>query len=194
MASTRPGWPTSSSRTAISTTPEGAPRSAPRCRQRASTAPAGVADWIREGNDAAISLDLACAVGVYPAGSTLHPCPVEVELREGDSIAVGDVSLSVLDTPGHSDGHVSLVLEDEAGRSLFSGDVVFAGGKILLQPTYDCRVDAHVASLRKLRDLDITSLLPGHFALCMTDGQSHIEAANAYLDALTLPPQAIAPR
>ena len=56
------------------------------------------------------------------------------------------VSLTVLDTPGHSDGHVVARCSTTApARSLFSGDVVFAGGKILLQPTYDCRVMAHVA-------------------------------------------------
>jgi hydroxyacylglutathione hydrolase len=151
-----------------------------------------IAEAIRVGDDAAISLDIARAVGAYPPGSTLHPCPVELEVGDGDLIVVGDLSLRVLDTPGHADGHVSLLLDDGAGRVLFSGDVVFAGGKILLQPTYDCRVSDQVASLRKLRDLDVTSLLSGHFSLCMTGGQSHIEAANVYLDALVLPPQAIA--
>lgn len=152
------------------------------------------APWIRDGDDAAISLDIARAINAYPRDSVLHPCPVDVELRDGDTVAVGDLSLTVLDTPGHSDGHIALLLDDGATRSLFAGDVVFAGGKIVLQPTYDCRVMAHVQSLRKLRSLEITSLLPGHLAVCMLDGQSHIEAANAYLDALTLPPQALGPR
>jgi hydroxyacylglutathione hydrolase len=156
-------------------------------------ASADIARAIREGDDAAISLDIAVERGLYPPGTTLRPCRVDVELREGDTIAVGDVSLGVLDTPGHSDGHVSLLLDDGGARSLFSGDVVFAGGSILLQPIHDCRIDAHVDSLRKLRGLELTSLFPGHFAVCLHDGQLHVELANGYLDRLTLPPQAIRP-
>jgi len=152
------------------------------------------APWIRDGDDAAISLDVARAIGAYPPDSELVPCPVDVELSDGDAIAIGDLRLTVIDTPGHSDGHVALVLDDGAVRSLFAGDVVFAGGKIVMQPTWDCRVMAQVESLRRLRDLEITSLLPGHLGVCMTGGQSHIEAANVYLDALALPPQAIGSR
>jgi glyoxylase-like metal-dependent hydrolase (beta-lactamase superfamily II) len=156
-------------------------------------ASAAIAGAISQGDDAAISLDVAVERGLYPPGATLRPCPVEVALREGDTIAVGDVFLGVLDTPGHSAGHVSLLLEEGGERSLFSGDVVFAGGSILLQPIHDCRIDAHVESLRKLRDLQLTSLFPGHFAVCLHDGQLHVELANGYLDRLTLPPQAIRP-
>jgi glyoxylase-like metal-dependent hydrolase (beta-lactamase superfamily II) len=156
-------------------------------------ASAGMARAISEGDDAAISLDVAVERGLYPPGATLRPCPVEVALREGDTVTVGEVSLGVLDTPGHSDGHVSLLLEEEDERALFSGDVVFAGGKILLQPIHDCRIGAHVESLRKLRGLQLTSLFPGHFAVCLHDGQLHVELANGYLDRLTLPPQAILP-
>ena len=163
----------------------------PQARVYASAA---IAQAIREGDDAAISLDVAVERGLYPPDATLQPCPVDVELHDGDAIAVGDVTLRVLDTPGHSDGHVSLLLDDEGQRSLFSGDVVFAGGTILLQPIFDCRIDAHVDSLRRLRDLDLTSLFPGHFAVCLHDGQVHVELANGYLDRLTLPPQAIRPR
>jgi glyoxylase-like metal-dependent hydrolase (beta-lactamase superfamily II) len=153
--------------------------------------PEAMAAAVREGDDAAISLDVAVERGVYPPGSTLAPCPVDVELRDGDTIQVGEVPLAVIDTPGHADGHVALLLYDGDTRSLLSGDAVFAGGTIVLQPTYDCRVDRHVESLRRLRGLDVTSLFPGHLAVCLHDGQSHIEAANAHLDALRLPPQAI---
>jgi hydroxyacylglutathione hydrolase len=156
-------------------------------------ASAAIAAAIGAGDDAAISLDIAVERGLYPPGSTLRPCPVDVELREGDTIAVGELALQVLDTPGHSDGHVSLLLDARGERSLFSGDVLFAGGTILLQPIHDCRIDAHVDSLRRLRGLQLTQLFPGHFAPCLHDGQLHVELANGYLDRLTLPPQAIRP-
>jgi glyoxylase-like metal-dependent hydrolase (beta-lactamase superfamily II) len=93
----------------------------------------------------------------------------------------------VIDTPGHCDGHVSLLLEHDGKRIFFAGDVIFYGGKILLQNIHDCRLDRMIASLRKLRDLDVTMLLPGHVAFALSGGQSHIERANTALDKLLIP-------
>ena len=150
-----------------------------------------VADFLREGNEQGISLDVAKQVGIYPPDYALEPCEVDVELADGDTIIVGDLTLQVLDTPGHSDGHVSPVLEHEGQRSLFAGDVVFFGGRILLQNIYDCRLDAEIRSLRKLRELRVDVLLPGHLAVSLSDGQRHIERANEVLDRLLIPEQMV---
>ena len=83
-----------------------------------------------------------------------------------------------------SDGHVSLLLPVGSHRMLFAGDVVFFGGKILLQNIHDCRLDAEVGSLRKLRGLSVTALLPGHLSFSLTDGQRHGWADSATLSAL----------
>ncbi|MEG1593412.1 MAG: MBL fold metallo-hydrolase, partial [Oscillibacter sp.] len=42
---------------------------------------------------------------------------------EGDTLRVGDLTLTVLATPGHSEGSVSLL----CGDALFCGDTLFAG-------------------------------------------------------------------
>jgi glyoxylase-like metal-dependent hydrolase (beta-lactamase superfamily II) len=70
---------------------------------------------------------------------------------------------------------------------LFAGDVIFFGGKVLLQNIHDCRLDSLIGSLRKLRQLDVTALLPGHLTLSLKDGQRHIERANQVLDRLLIP-------
>lgn len=150
-----------------------------------------VADALRNGDERALSLDVAKQAGIYPAEYRLEPCEVDVELEEGATIDVGDLRLQVFDTPGHSDGHVSLLLEHGGRRLLFAGDVVFFGGKILLQNIHDCRLDEEVRSLRKLRGLEVTALLPGHLAFSMTDGQRHIERANQVLDKLLIPEQTV---
>lgn len=150
------------------------------------------APWLREGDEEAISLGLAKAAGLYPADYKLIPCDVDNELREGDSVTVGDLRLEVFSTPGHCDGHVSLLTEVGGKRVLFAGDVVFYGGSILLQNIPDCRLDAQIESLRKLRGLEVDTLLPGHLTLSLTQGQTHIEKANAWLDRLLVPPQIIA--
>lgn len=150
-----------------------------------------VADFLREGNEQAVSLDVAKQAGIYPPDYALERCEVDVELADGDTIPVGDLTLQVLDTPGHSDGHVSLVLDHDEKRSLFAGDVIFFGGKILLQNIYDCRLDAEIRSLRRLRELRVDALLPGHFTLSLSDGQRHIERANEVLDRLLIPEQSV---
>ena len=99
--------------------------------------------------------------------------------------------MTVIDTPGHADGHVSLLLERDGERTLFSADAVFYGGYILLQNIWDCRLDAVIRTLRRLRDLEVTALIPSHSGYSLSDGQRHIERANDALDSLLIPNQLI---
>ncbi len=46
------------------------------------------------------------------------------EIEEGDRLSLGDSTISVLKTPGHTEGSVSLLIDG----SLFVGDTIFAGG------------------------------------------------------------------
>ena len=54
------------------------------------------------------------------------PSVPAVELAEGGVVRFGEVRLRVLHTPGHTDGSVCLLDEDEG--VLYSGDTLFAGG------------------------------------------------------------------
>jgi hydroxyacylglutathione hydrolase len=147
----------------------------------------GIAEALRQADEKAISLEAAKQAGIYPTDYRMEPCQIDHELEEGATISVGDLVLTVFDTPGHSDGHVSLLMEDSSRRMLFAGDVIFFGGKVLLQNIHDCRLDSLIGSLRKLRQLDVTALLPGHLTLSLKDGQRHIERANQMLDRLLIP-------
>ncbi len=92
--------------------------------------------------------------------SSLTGVPKErlVVREEGDVIEVGQVRISVLHTPGHSPGSISLL----AGDNVMTGDVLFVGacGRLDL-PGADPREMFH--SLRKLAKLPPkTVVLPGH--------------------------------
>jgi glyoxylase-like metal-dependent hydrolase (beta-lactamase superfamily II) len=50
--------------------------------------------------------------------------PADETLREGDLVRVGEVSLQVIHTPGHSPGGICLYLPG----SVFTGDTLFVGG------------------------------------------------------------------
>lgn len=146
---------------------------------------------IRDGDERGASLDVAKAAGVYPPDYALEACAVDGELGEGDRVSVGELVLECIDTPGHSSGHLSFLLEEGGRRSLFGGDVVFHGGTILLQNIHDCSLEQLVGSLRKLRGLAIDALFPGHLAFSLRNGQRHVERANQIFDDLLVPTQAV---
>jgi glyoxylase-like metal-dependent hydrolase (beta-lactamase superfamily II) len=60
-------------------------------------------------------------------------------------------------TPGHAPDHVALV----AGRALFTGDTVLGTGSVFIQPG-EGSLSAYLDSLRRLRELDVDAILPGH--------------------------------
>ncbi|MBR3570522.1 MAG: MBL fold metallo-hydrolase [Oscillibacter sp.] len=55
--------------------------------------------------------------------SLFPPVPDTVPYGEGDKVSVGNLTVSVIATPGHTKGSVSLI----CGDALFSGDTLFAG-------------------------------------------------------------------
>lgn len=62
-----------------------------------------------------------------------------------------------LATPGHAPDHVCLLL----GRVLFTGDTVLGEGSVFIAPG-EGSLAAYLASLRRLRGLDLDVLCPGH--------------------------------
>lgn len=146
-----------------------------------------VAKALAAADEAWLSIDFGRRAGIYPEDYRLQPCAVTEEIADGDALRVGDLTLRVVATPGHADGHVCLLLSTTNDTALFSGDTLFAEGTILLQPTHDCRIDEHVRSLRRLRSLDATSLYPGHHRVAPSEGRRHIELANQALDLGSLP-------
>jgi hydroxyacylglutathione hydrolase len=90
----------------------------------------------------------------------IPPSVPALDLAEGSRIRFGDVDLSVLHTPGHTEGSVCLYSADE--RVLITGDTLFAGGWGRTDlPGGD--VAALVESLSRLASLDDgLAVLPGH--------------------------------
>ena len=77
---------------------------------------------------------------------------------DGDTVPVGNLTVQVLHTPGHTPGGVCLLVED----TIFAGDTLFQGsmGRTDL-PGGD--YDQIMASLRRLNDLPGNyQVLPGH--------------------------------
>jgi glyoxylase-like metal-dependent hydrolase (beta-lactamase superfamily II) len=77
--------------------------------------------------------DVAAATGArtYAGADDADALPIapDVRLEHGDTLAVGESSLSVIHLRGHTPGSVALAYRDPGGRThLFTGDSLFPGG------------------------------------------------------------------
>lgn len=94
--------------------------------------------------------------------------PVDLSLQDGDIIPCDQASLQVLHTPGHSMGSICLYCEQE--QILFTGDHLLksiTSNPMIEIPVGDSQGDYtslidYLASLEKIRQLEITLALPAH--------------------------------
>ncbi|MBI3456972.1 MAG: beta-lactamase-like protein 2 [Candidatus Rokubacteria bacterium] len=97
-------------------------------------------------------------VGKLVVNDASLPVPME-PLAEGAVIRGEGVTLRALHTPGHASDHLSYYLEEE--RALLTGDLILGGSTTVIPPD-DGDLGAYLASLRRLLDLDIRRIYPGH--------------------------------
>jgi glyoxylase-like metal-dependent hydrolase (beta-lactamase superfamily II) len=150
-------------------------------------APWEAAPWIRAGDEKAVSLELARRAGYYPEDYRLQGCEVDVQVRDGARIRIGDLELVAIETPGHSRGHCSYFVQGRKRNLLFAGDHVFYGGAIIVQNIPDCSIQEYAASVFKLEGLGVNALLCGHMTLPLRNGQKHIDQAIAAFRGLMVP-------
>ena len=131
--------------------------------------------WDHIGDNAAVAAHTGAEIAVHPldahrltephpmwAPFEIPPSVPAVELAEGGEIRFGSIVLQVLHTPGHTEGSVCLLAEDEG--LLYSGDTLFeAGWGRVDLPGGD--PEAMVESLTRLAGLeDAVRVFPGHGA------------------------------
>jgi glyoxylase-like metal-dependent hydrolase (beta-lactamase superfamily II) len=88
----------------------------------------------------------------HAAGAARLEAPVTLP-AEGQVVG----PFHALATPGHSGDSVCLV----TGRACFTGDTVLGSGSVFIVPG-EGSLSAYLRSLRRLRDLDVDVLCPGH--------------------------------
>ena len=146
------------------------------------------ADLLAAADERLISLDRARG-RIYPHDYVWTAPDVDAVIQPGVPQQVGDLAITFVDTPGHSDDHGSYLVRHADWAALVSGDALFADGKVYLQDIVDCSVSKTVASLQTLADLAFDRLLPGHGAFSLAEGHRHAAAARRYADAGVPPPQ-----
>jgi len=129
--------------------------------------------WDHVGDNAALSDATGAPIAIHPldrpgvedprplyAPFPIPPCFPAVEVAERDVISFGVIRLEVLHTPGHTEGSVCLLANDDG--ILFSGDTLFAGGWGRIDFPGGSE-EQMVASLGRLALLDDPlRVLPGH--------------------------------
>ncbi len=79
--------------------------------------------------------------------------------RDGEQLALGEVALTAIHTPGHASNCVCYL--DARARMLFTGDHVLGGVSPVILPP-DGEMAAYMDSLAKLGGYDFEHIAPGH--------------------------------
>lgn len=106
--------------------------------------------------------------------------PVQFErlVDEGDVVTVGNQSLEVWHTPGHTDSQLSFRL----GNLLMSGDNIYRDGCVgAIDAHHGSDIPAFIRSLKRIRSSDVEWLLPSHGPIFRKDNKL-LDAAIARLE------------
>jgi glyoxylase-like metal-dependent hydrolase (beta-lactamase superfamily II) len=87
------------------------------------------------------------------------PLRAERPLEDGDELDYPGGRLRVIHAPGHESGHVCYYEPER--RWLFTGDNVLSTGTAVIAPP-DGNMRAYLATLERLRALDLAVIFPGH--------------------------------
>ena len=109
---------------------------------------------------AKIAAMVKAGTGLSPPGAE-HDVKLVLDqpLADGDSVELDGFSLRAIHTPGHASNHLCFLLP-ETGM-LFTGDHVMQGSTVVIGPP-DGNMRAYLQSLRRLLELEIAVLAPGH--------------------------------
>ena len=102
-------------------------------------------------------------------------CKVDIVLNEGDKIQVGDQTLEVWHTPGHTQGQLSFKM----GNLLFSGDNIYKDSCVgVIDAHHGSNIPDFITSLKRILADDSQFLLPSHGPVFKRDQKIITKAIN----------------
>jgi len=104
-------------------------------------------------------------------------CKADIVLRDEDRIAVDDVAIDVLHTPGHADGSAVYTFEWRGRKVGVTGDLVAESGSLGWEGSIDFNRTKYIESLRKSLRLQPDVILAGHRRPALSRGWIWIEQA-----------------
>jgi hydroxyacylglutathione hydrolase len=85
---------------------------------------------------------------------------VHRKLKDGDELKIGGMTWNIIHIPGHSMGCIALY--ESVKKILIPGDVVYADYAIGRYDLFGADSRQHLDSLKRLSEMDVKMLLPGH--------------------------------
>lgn len=108
-------------------------------------------------------------------------CKVDRTIDEGDRLVIGDKTLDVWSTPGHTAGQLAFRMD----RLLFSGDNIFRDGCVgVIDAHHGSNLPDYIRSLKRIRESDVEFLLPSHGPIFRKD-DALLDATIARLESYT---------
>jgi glyoxylase-like metal-dependent hydrolase (beta-lactamase superfamily II) len=102
-------------------------------------------------------------------------CKIDIVLNEGDKIQVGDQTLEVWHTPGHTQGQLSFKM----GNLLFSGDNIYKDSCVgVIDAHHGSNIPDFISSLKRILADDSQFLLPSHGPVFKRDQKIITKAIN----------------
>jgi glyoxylase-like metal-dependent hydrolase (beta-lactamase superfamily II) len=89
-------------------------------------------------------------------------------LTDGEEFVWNQYKIKIIDTPGHTEGSISFLVEVDGKRLCFTGDLIMKGGHVRdlysMQWVYlqNPGIAASISSLSKLDEINANVLLPSH--------------------------------
>ena len=138
------------------------------------------------GGNAAIKAATGCTI-TGPAAEAARIPTLDVQVRGGDAVRLGEVSASVIDVPAHTAGHIAFHIASEGVA--FVGDTLFAMGCGRLFEGTAAQMFANMRALEALPDATLVycaheyTQSNGRYALVAEPGNAAIVARMAQVDA-----------
>jgi glyoxylase-like metal-dependent hydrolase (beta-lactamase superfamily II) len=105
------------------------------------------------------------------AARDLYSVELDRTVGDGDALDLDGVALEVIHAPGHSPGHICLLIRGNG--ILFSGDNIPGAGTTAIHPP-EGDMGVYMDSLRKVLTFDIKVICPGHGPV-MRDARRKVE-------------------
>ncbi|RJS86361.1 MBL fold metallo-hydrolase [Candidatus Bathyarchaeota archaeon] len=116
-------------------------------------------------------------------GLEFEAVEVDMRLRGGERLQVGDIEVEVVHTPGHTPGGVSLLLREGDGLDLFTGDTASAQGRLGWINGPGCDLEEWKRSIKRMLELQPDRLFPGHGVFVLSGAVEHLRVLDEKMNA-----------
>jgi len=116
-------------------------------------------------------------------GLRFEPGRVDIALRGGQRVRIGEVDFEVVHTPGHTPGGICLLIREEGVTSVFTGDTAAAQGRLGWINGPGCSLPDWKGSIRRLLELGPDRIFPGHGVFVLSGAVDHLKLLDEKMNA-----------